>query len=90
MTRAIVTAVLDFVLSAPATGLAAAPIAQQAQIRQLAAGIASELAHMPGSSAEDQARSTAAGDIPIRGSGSLSPVVLWGRRQRIPTLLSTN
>ncbi len=85
MTRGIFAAVLGFVLGAPATGLAAAPYTpeQQAQIEQLAAGIASELARVcpaaqPGDQAAfDRCRQALFQDSLLKSS--LSPVVLWGR-----------
>ena len=90
MIRVIVVTALGFVLGAPAVGFSAEsnPLAQQAQIEQLAAGIAQELARVcpaaqPGDQAAfDRCRKALFQDSQLKHS--LAPIVLWGRVHNDP------
>jgi len=88
MIRVIVVTALGFVLGAPAFAAEPDRREQQAQIEQLAAGIASELARIcPAAQPGDQAAFDRCRQGLFRDSrlkSALSPVVMWGRVHKDP------
>jgi len=96
MIRMIVVAALGFVLGAPAVAAEPDRLEQQAQIEQLAAGIAQELARIcpaaqPGDQAAfDRCRKALFHDSQLKHS--LAPIVMWGRVHNDPnaSLKQTN